>query len=63
VLHDDLHRAVLQALELPRERARERALEFDWRQVCDEFIAHLVPARSGATTVTPLSQKLHKLSS
>jgi glycosyltransferase involved in cell wall biosynthesis len=48
VLDLDLKRAALQALELPRSRARERALEFDWRPVCRQFIEHLVPAKPGA---------------
>jgi glycosyltransferase involved in cell wall biosynthesis len=45
VLHDDLQHAALEALKVPRERARARALQFDWRPVCDQFVAHLVPAR------------------
>jgi glycosyltransferase involved in cell wall biosynthesis len=45
VLDDDLRAAALAALDLPRERARERALQFDWEPVCDQFLAHLVPAR------------------
>jgi glycosyltransferase involved in cell wall biosynthesis len=48
VLDLDLKRAALQALELPRSRARERALEFDWQPVCRQFIEHLVPAKPGA---------------
>jgi hypothetical protein len=49
---------------MPRQRARARALEFDWQRSCDEFVAHLVPARDArAPNVTPLSQKLHKLPS
>jgi len=45
VLHDDLRHAALEALKVPRERARARALQFDWRPVCDQFIAHLVPVK------------------
>ena len=64
VLHDDLRSAALQALDVPRSRARARAQRFDWQRCCDEFVAHLVPARGGTTIgVTPLSQKLHKLPS
>lgn len=64
VLHEDLRTAALRALDVPRSRARERALRFDWRRCCDEFVAHLVPPRGGTMTgVTPLSQKLHKLPS
>jgi glycosyltransferase involved in cell wall biosynthesis len=62
VLDLDLKRAALHALELPRERARDRALEFDWHQVCRQFIGHLVPVRSSVSPdVTELSQKIHKL--
>jgi glycosyltransferase involved in cell wall biosynthesis len=46
VLHEDLRHAALAALEVPRERARARALQFDWRPVCDQFISHLVPVRT-----------------
>jgi glycosyltransferase involved in cell wall biosynthesis len=64
VLHDDLRTAALGALDLSRERARARALAFDWQRACDEFVAHLVPACDGrAPNVTSLSQKLHKLPS
>jgi len=61
VLDDDLGRAALRALDLSRSAARQRALEFDWQAVCDQFIALLVPACGSANSVTPLSQKLHKL--
>jgi glycosyltransferase involved in cell wall biosynthesis len=62
VLHDDLRIAALRALNIPRDAARRRALQFDWGEVCREFIDHLVPARhSGAAGVTKESQKLHKL--
>lgn len=46
VLADDLQAAALAALHIPRERARARALCFDWEAVCDQFIGHLVPART-----------------
>ena len=61
VLDHDLKRASLRALELPRERARARALEFDWAEVCNQFIGFLVPARAGSSPVTEVSQNLHKL--
>jgi glycosyltransferase involved in cell wall biosynthesis len=61
VLGHDLKRAALRALEVPRERARARALEFDWAEVCKQFIGFLVPARAGSSSVTELSQNLHKL--
>jgi len=62
VLHDDLRTAAMQALDIPRSAARRRALQFDWAEVCREFIGHLVPARHiELETVTKASQKLHKL--
>jgi glycosyltransferase involved in cell wall biosynthesis len=62
VLNDDLRTAALRALDIPRAHARERAMQFDWDQVCREFIGFLVPARrEGNVTVTKESQKLHKL--
>jgi glycosyltransferase involved in cell wall biosynthesis len=62
VLDLDLARAAVRSLDLPRQRARERALEFDWHAVCHEFVAHLVPARAAHVThFTNLSQKIHKL--
>jgi len=62
VLDTDLHAAALRSLQVPRERARARALEFDWNPVCRQFIQHLVPARDGGLRgVTHLSQNLHKL--
>src|SRR5580765_1788156 len=44
VLDADLARAAMRALDVPRERARARALEFDWERVCDQFVSFLVPA-------------------
>lgn len=62
VLDDDLRRAALQALEIPRDRARERALQFGWEPVCREFLQHLVPAHPASDMgVTKASQNLHKL--
>ena len=49
VLDADLRCAALRALEVPRERARARALEFDWQGVCEQFLCHLVAARPVAT--------------
>jgi glycosyltransferase involved in cell wall biosynthesis len=57
VLHEDLQRACLQALELPRASARERASTFEWVHAASRFETHLVPARSLEVTsqhvVTP----------
>jgi glycosyltransferase involved in cell wall biosynthesis len=46
VLDDDLAQAARRALAVPRDRARARALEFDWERVCDQFVSFLVPARA-----------------
>ena len=45
VLHEDLAIAALDALGLSRHAARARALQFDWKRTCDEFIEMVVPAR------------------
>jgi glycosyltransferase involved in cell wall biosynthesis len=44
VLDADLRAAALRSLDLPREGARGRALQFDWDVVCRQFIDYLVPA-------------------
>ncbi|MBC7954294.1 MAG: glycosyltransferase family 1 protein [Cytophagales bacterium] len=62
VLHDDLRVAALRALDIPRSAARRRALQFDWAEVCRQFIEYLVPVcHTEMTSVTKKSQKLHKL--
>jgi glycosyltransferase involved in cell wall biosynthesis len=43
VLHDDLAIGALKALDLSRENARARALQFDWERVCDQFVSFLAP--------------------
>ncbi|HJW11247.1 MAG TPA: glycosyltransferase family 1 protein, partial [Albitalea sp.] len=43
VLHEDLREAALRALRVPRERARARALSFEWSPVCEQFVSFLVP--------------------
>jgi glycosyltransferase involved in cell wall biosynthesis len=48
VLDIDLRSAALRSLAIPRERARARAMEFDWDRVSRQFVAHLVPADDGA---------------
>jgi glycosyltransferase involved in cell wall biosynthesis len=45
VLHEDLRTAALEALELSRNGARARALQFDWGRVCDDFLSLVVRAR------------------
>ena len=51
VLDEDLREAALRSLSVPRERARARALEFDWDRVANEFASHLVPVH-GATAAS-----------
>jgi glycosyltransferase involved in cell wall biosynthesis len=53
VLDADLQRAALQALALPRDRARARALQFDWSAVCAQFAGLLVPATRDAAHAVP----------
>jgi glycosyltransferase involved in cell wall biosynthesis len=45
VLHADLHQAFSAALQVSRAQARERALEFSWRQAGQMFQDNLVAAR------------------
>jgi hypothetical protein len=45
VLDDDLAGAARRALQVPRDRARARALCFDWNAVCEQFLGYLVPTR------------------
>jgi glycosyltransferase involved in cell wall biosynthesis len=58
VLDVDLERAALRSLDVPRACARARALEFDWQDVCQQFIAYLVPVHtgSGAGVTRPTQQ-------
>ncbi len=44
-LDDDLRRAALKALELPRSRCREHALRFSWSACARQFLDQLCPAR------------------
>jgi len=60
VLHEDLRHAAMQALQVPREAARQRALLFDWQPVCDQFISFLVPVRTSTRQVPALPEG-HKL--
>ncbi len=45
VLDEDLRRAALAALEIPRERAREHALRYTWTASADQFVENLWPLR------------------
>ena len=44
-LHTDLRQACYQALAVPRDQARLRALDFSWARAGELFARHLVPAR------------------
>ena len=50
VLHEDLGIACVQALDIPREKARGYAEQFSWQASIDQFVRHLTPvaARSAA---------------
>ncbi len=54
VLDVDLRRAAMRALDVPRSRARARAMEFDWDDVARRFVAYLAPIRrSSDATASP----------
>jgi glycosyltransferase involved in cell wall biosynthesis len=44
-LDRDLKRACLAALDIPRERARARSLEFTWRESARQFVEHVRETR------------------
>ena len=44
-LDEDLRRACLAALDIPRERARARSLEFSWRESARQFVEHVGDSR------------------
>lgn len=56
VLDHDLAAASLKALQVPRDRARARALSFDWGSVCEQFLGYLVPTR----TQVQASERCHE---
>lgn len=45
VMHEDLQKACFAALAVTRHAARERALDFSWREATARFAGFLVPAR------------------
>jgi glycosyltransferase involved in cell wall biosynthesis len=61
VLDADLRAAALKAAALDRAGPRRRAQQFDWQLTCDQFAEALVPTRSRSEAVTPVPQKVHKL--
>ncbi len=44
-LDEDLRRACLAALDISRERARARSLQFTWRELARQFVEHVGEAR------------------
>jgi glycosyltransferase involved in cell wall biosynthesis len=59
-MHADLQQACIAALGVPRQEARQRALDFSWAQATALFASFLVPARaatpgSATEAVTQLS--------
>jgi glycosyltransferase involved in cell wall biosynthesis len=50
-LDQDLRRAALQALTLDRNRCREFAARFSWRETTKHFLGHLWPIEHGMVTV------------
>jgi hypothetical protein len=45
VLHADLRVACMQALDIPREKARAYAEQFSWQVSVEQFVRHLVPVK------------------
>jgi glycosyltransferase involved in cell wall biosynthesis len=62
-MHEDLRRACHQALAVPREEARARALEFSWTHAARVFEGHLVPARPEDRRAWRVPGSVTKLSS
>jgi glycosyltransferase involved in cell wall biosynthesis len=62
-MHDDLRQACHEALLVPREQARRRALDFSWTHASRVFESHLVPARAGDTGPLRMMRSVTKLSS
>jgi glycosyltransferase involved in cell wall biosynthesis len=46
VLSEDLREACLAALEIPRERARQHALGFTWKESARQFLSHISDCRA-----------------
>jgi glycosyltransferase involved in cell wall biosynthesis len=52
VLSEDLRAACLAALEIPREAARARALEFTWEESARQFLGHIAERRAALLSRT-----------
>ncbi len=62
-LDEDLRRACLAALEIPRERARERSLDFSWRESARQFVEHVGEPRIAAPAEISLPEAERLVSS
>ena len=51
-MHDDLRKACLAAMAVPRHEARSRAIDFSWKYAAELFASHLVPA-AGVARLQP----------
>ena len=51
-LDEDLHAACLRALDIPRETARARSLEFSWAESARQFLGHIAVAREARFSQT-----------
>jgi glycosyltransferase involved in cell wall biosynthesis len=61
VLHEDLQQAVTQALRIPRDQARRRAMHFDWPQTAQSFASHLVDVRQRTECDANASHNGHQI--
>ena len=52
VLDEDLRAACLAALDIPREAARARALEFTWAESARQFLGHIAERRAALLSRT-----------
>ncbi len=55
VLDEDLRRACLKALTIPREQARERSMRFTWEESARQFLDNIEASRSecAAPVISP----------
>ena len=47
VLHEDLRRACIEALTLPRDACRQFALDYSWENSARQFLGHLRKVAGG----------------
>ena len=59
VLNRDLKWASLEALKVPRDQARKRAMSFDWAQTTRLFVSYLVDIQTGGRVALELSHECH----